>query len=537
MLFVLSASVNAQQGAKTSPAGLTPNEQTAAAQLESKTIRETTMILASKEMEGRAVGQPGADRAAKYIADQFAKLGLKAGGDAGTYLQAVKFIVDQPSPESSFKAGDTTFRYMEDFRLPPVGPGEPKDVTGSLVFAGYGVVSEELNRNDLKGIDVNGKVVMVLNGKPRNLAKDLWEKHLTGPPVGELAKNGAKCVLIVWDDIFTTVGDHPNRNRIVSLAEAPAPVSGYPPIIIINTRTAEKLFAGQNITFSKARQLAEAGEHVSRDLNLPVRVLDRHKREEKINGNVLAVLEGADPKLKDQAVIISAHYDAFGIGADGSIYPGAADNALGVGKLIAIAEALKKSKTRLRRSVIFFASVGEENGLLGAKYWTNHPTWPIEKVAANINYDGFGTDAWGPLGLIVNYNYDHSDLGDLIKEVAVANSVEIIPDPLPKQYAFYRSDHYVFSLKGVPSLLLIGAPKPENMTEFIKRVHDWRKAHYHTTEDTVKTSWDWEGPKSLTALGMITAIRIANQDQLPAWKTDSPYNRPRGNNLPPPPTP
>ena len=538
LLSLFSIGVFAQQGAGTPAAGLGAEEQAAAARLESKTIREVTTMLASKEMEGRGTAQSGADRAAEYLAGKFAELGLKAGGDANTYLQGVKFISELDSPESSFKARETTFKYKEDFLTPTFLTTESKDVSGNLVFAGYGVVSDKLSRDDLRGIDVNGKIVMLLVGKPSNIDDNTWAKNTTGQPFASLGLKGASGIVLVWKESpaspFLTAGKHPRRRR-VRLAESPAVSSKVPPQIIISEQMAEKLFAGQDITFAKARQMAEAGEWVSRDLNTQVSFSARYKREEKTSSNVVAVLEGSDPKLKEQAVVITAHYDGYGIAADGTIYPGAADNALGVGKLLAIAEALKKAKVRLRRSIIFIALTGEEYGLLGAQHWAKYPTWPMDKVAANINYDGIGTDAWGPLGIIVDYNFNHSDLGGVIKEVSAANGINIMPDPLPQEGAFYRSDHYVFAVKGVPALYLQGAPKADNIFEFLKRVNNWLANDYHMPTDVIKPDWNWEGARTFAILGLITGMRVANQETMPAWRTDSPYNRPRGNNLPPPP--
>jgi len=537
-LFSFASFAQQETTAKKSAAGLTANEQKAASRLRSQTIREVTTILASKGMEGRGTAQPGADRAAKYIAERFAKLGLKPGGDANTYLQTIKFIVERVSPESSFKASDTSFKYKEDFLVFPPFPTEPKDIRGNLIFVGYGVISEKLKRNDLKDVDVKGKVVMVLGGKPKNVDNQIWAKEASQEAVfGRLILKGAAGFVIVWEDrqnlSFSLLAEH-LRRRQTRLAQAPSMLFKIPPIIIVNERMAEKLFTGQSITFPQARRMAETGNWVSRDLNNPITLSIRVKREEGTSSNVIAVLEGSDPKLRDQAVIITAHYDAYGIDEDGTIYPGAADNALGVGKLIAIAESMKEAKLQLRRSIIFIALTGEEYGSLGAEHWVSHPTWPIEKVAANINYDSIGTEAWGPLGTIIDVGYNHSDLEVIINDVAASYGISILPDPMPEQELLSRSDHYTFFKRGIPALFLIGGPKIDNLTELLKRANSWLTTRYHMSTDTVQLDWDWEGVRTLSKLGLITCLRIANQEAMPAWKPDSPYNRPRGTNLPPP---
>jgi len=302
---------------------------------------------------------------------------------------------------------------------------------------------------------------------------------------------------------------------------------------LISNATAEKLFAGSGSSYAETMQKAENGEFVSRAFAKRASIAIRLRREEATSSNVAAVLEGSDPKLKDEAVVLSAHYDAYGIDSDGTIYPGAADNAIGVAKLVAIAEALVKSKVKPRRSIIFLAVTGEEYGLLGAAYWVKHPTWPIERVAANINYDGIGTEVWGPLGYIIDYGFKHSDLGELLDGVMAAQGLKLVPDPDPQEGIFYRSDHYEFFKKGIPALYLIGAPAG-NLLALMPRAAKWLVTDYHMPTDTVQQDWNWEGARGLAVTGMIASLRIANQDAMPAWKQSSPYNRPRGTNLPAP---
>ncbi|HXG68488.1 MAG TPA: M28 family peptidase [Blastocatellia bacterium] len=514
---------------------LTSAEREAAARVDVKTIREVTTTLAAKEMEGRGTAQPGADKAAKYLADRFAKIGLKPLGDANTYLQAIKFKVEQVNADSSFKVGDTAFKFKDDFVVAPPLPTEPKDVSAGLVFAGYGVASQALKRDDLAGIDIKGKIVVVLGGRPKDVDAAAWAKNASQQAVfGNLVGKGAVGFIIIYagrdTQPYPLVAAYLTRRR-VSLADAPQLPFKLPPFLLVSDSAAEKLFAGTGITYEQARQKAAAGEFVSRDLGKQAAISVRVRREEGMSSNVVGLLEGADAALKEQAVVYSAHYDAYGIEADGTIYPGAADNALGVAKIVAIAEALAKAKPR--RSIIFLALTGEEYGLLGAEYWVRRPTWALEKVAANINYDGIGTDVWGPLNFLIDYGFEHSDLGALIKDVAAANGVTIIPDPDPAERIFYRSDHYAFFKKGIPALYLIGGPAGDPAAT-MERARKWLVTDYHMTTDTVQPDWNWEGARTLTVIGLIAGMRVANQEAMPAWLPSSPYNRPRGANSPPP---
>lgn len=519
-------------------AGFSETERAAAAALNAETIKEVTISLASKDMEGRGTGQPGGDRAAKYIADRFARLGLKPAGDGGSYLQPIKFRAEHVLSDSAFKVGDRAFAYKKDFVAAPPLPDASIDSAGELVFAGYGVTSATLKRDDLAGLELKGKIVVLLGGKPRNVDDEAWSKAAGPAVLGKLAAAGAVAVVATYvaqreTQPFNLLVAYLSRRSVAPL-DAPRPPSGLPPRVLISDSTAEKLFAGSGLTYTEAKQKAEEGEFVSRPLAKQASVSIKLRREETTSSNVVAVLEGSDPKLKDEAVVLSAHYDAYGIDTDGTIYPGAGDNAIGVAKLIAIAEALFKSKTRPRRSIIFLAVTGEEYGLLGAAHWVHQPTWPIDKVAASINYDGIGTDAWGPLGYVIDYGMKHSDLGDLLSAVLDAQGVRLIPDPSPDERIFYRSDHYEFFKKGVPSLYLIGLPAG-NLMALMPRVGKWLVTDYHMSTDTVQPDWNWEGPRGLAITGMVASLRIANQDAMPVWKPSSPYNRPRGTNLPPPP--
>ena len=219
--------------------------------------------------------------------------------------------------------------------------------------------------------------------------------------------------------------------------------------------------------------------------------------------------------------------------ADGRIYHGAADNALGVAEMIAIAEAYSGLRAPPRRSIIFLALTGEEYGLLGAEYWVRHPTWKIEKVAANLNFDGIGTEVYGPVKRIVGFGIEHSDLGAVLESVVTATGNSITPDPMPDEKAFYRSDHYAFVKKGVPALMLLGAPEGDTAA-FVARAKKWLETDYHQPTDEVRSEWNWDGPATLAVVGLVVGMRVANSDAMPGWLRTSPFNQSRGTNKPPP---
>jgi hypothetical protein len=388
ILVIVSLSALAQERL----AALSSTEQEAAAQVKSETVHEVTTTLASKEMAGRGMAQPGGDRAAKYLADKFAKAGLKPGGDGSTYYQQIKVKVQTLLPETELKVGNAAFKFKRDFAMAQPSSSELKDVSGKVVFVGYGVVSKQLKRDDLAGIDVKDKIVMVLSGTPKGVDAALWDKESRQRVVfGRLIAKGAAGFIVTYDDDASRFPEVAAAisNRSVSLAE-PLPGTSLParwsielladefkvpPSVLISDRAADKIIQTGGQTFAQIKQKAEAGAFVSRELNVRASILPRVKHEGGTTKNVIGLVEGSDPRLKKEALVYTAHYDAFGIDTEGTIYPGAADNALAVGKLVAMAEVFASLSQKPRRSIIFIATTGEEYGNVGAQYWLRHSTW------------------------------------------------------------------------------------------------------------------------------------------------------------------
>lgn len=533
-LSPLAPTALARQQAAAAPAAksaatLTAAERETLARVRVETIREVATTLSSKEMEGRGTAQPGGERAAKYLADRFQKFGLKPLGDAGTYLQAVKFKSSQVLPETSLKAGDAVLKHGDDFVMPPPFTYDEADATGGLVFVGYGVTSEELKRDDLAGLDLKGKIVVMLSGRPSNVNEAAWQKA-NALKVPALLMRGVAGAVIAnvgsAQQPFSVVTNYLSR-RQVSLASAPVPPIKLPPVLLASDAAVEKLFAGSGTTYAQALAKAVAGESVSRDLGKEATVHVRVKREEGTGSNVVAVLEGSDPKLKEEAVVYSAHYDAYGINPAGVIFPGAADNALGTSMIVSIAEALSKTTPRPRRSVIFLAVTGEEYGLLGARHWVNNPTWPIDKVAADINHDSAGTEIYAPVKRLVGWGQEHSTLGPVFADAVAATGNSVAEDPLPEENIFVRSDHYEFVKKGVPALMMAGFPGGDQAPH-LARLKKWMDTDYHSPRDVVMPDWDWSGPQTVAQVGLLIGLRVAAADTPPAWLPSSRFNKPRG---------
>lgn len=514
-------------------------------------IRAVTESLTSPRFQGRGTGQPGGDRAAEFIAGRLRALGLAPGGDSGSYFQTLPVAERIPLPSTTLHVGSRKFVIGRDFGVAePPPPYELSGVSAATVFVGYGVVSSELHRDDLAGIDVKGKIVVMLDGSPKTVAPATWER--VGDQrtiVRRLTMLGASGFIVVYAGgadrfPFPSVAAFLSNRTVGFIDRTPYPVVParwaieglypeirLPPSLLVNDDVAAELFVASGRAFSDVRAAAERGEFVSRPLAQRVAFAPHVERRERRARNVVARIEGSDPALRGQAVVYTAHYDAYGIDPRGTLFPGAADNALGVGKLFVAAAAFAKESPRPRRSIIFIVSTGEEYGDLGIGYWLKHPSVPLPSIAANINYDGSITEVWGPPAFIINYSFGQSDMGPLTREIAGRRHIEVIPDPIPGEDYFSRGDHAAFVQQGIPALYLVGGPLDSSVVE---RAARWQATTYHMPSDSVRADWDWTGPAGVALLGFEIGRQLAGQDAMPQWRPGSKYNHARGTALRPP---
>ena len=485
---------------------LTPAERTAFDGIREATIREITTTLASRRMEGRGTGQPGADRAADYLAERMRAYGLAPAGDNGTFFQRIPFVSTEVLPTSTLTAGATRFAYRDDFVVGGRVAADSIDIHGGLAFVGFG--------RDLRGLDLRGKVALVIQGgtTPGPNAREINDS---------LMAKGVVAILTVPPKSPTTpyalYAQYLTRRGVRLADGATGGGSGRrPATLVLNEAAAARLASDLPAAIAEAR----AGTAATRDLHVTVAISIRARVREVTSRNVVGVLRGAGPRA-GQAVVFTAHYDAYGID-NGTIYPGAADNALGTAMMLAAAEVAGQGP-KPQRSLIFLAVTGEEYGLFGAQYWARQPTWPIDSVAADLNYDGIGTETYGPVTQIVGWGGEFSGLGAVLQDVVSATGNRVIPDPFPEENAFQRSDHYAFVLQGVPALMLLGAPADSGWTH---RAKTWLETgDYHQPGDSVRTDWQWSGPRTLAATGLLVGLRAANADAMPAWLSGSPYQR------------
>jgi Zn-dependent M28 family amino/carboxypeptidase len=399
-----------------------------------------------------------------------------------------------------------------------------------LVFVAYGLTSIKPRRNDLAGIDVRGKIVVMLDGPPKMVDKESWKAAKAGLNIlRQLIGGGAAALVSVNtgtdEHPFSEMADYLTRRQIEPADNEEMP-SFLPPFINLSNEAASRMFAESGTTFTDALAKAELEGFKPFSLKKSAKITVRLKKLKGAGNNIVGLLEGSDPTLKAEALVYSAHYDAFGVSADNRVYHGAADNGLGVGEMLAVAEAFSQTPARPRRSIIFLAVTGEEYGGYGSDYWVKNPTWKIKQVAADLNLDGMGTEVYGPVKTLVGYGEEHSTLGTVLKAAAAAQGLTVIRDPMPEEKSFYRSDHYFFVKKGVPGIMILGAPAGD-ASAWIKRLKEWEKTDYHQPSDVIRSDWNWEGPRAIAVLSAVMGWRIANDEQMPSWLPKSPFNRAR----------
>ena len=491
-------------------------------------------VLADDNMEGRETGSGGYDRAAAYVVEQAKTDGLQPAGVNGFY-QPVKFRSKQIDESQSSLA------LVRDGKVEPMVLGDDAmfstrvdlapSVDAPLVFVGYGLRVPEANYDDFAGLDVKGKVVVILAGSPSTMSAALASHYqamaqrsatlrATGA-VGYISIPNPASMDIPWSRMRLS-RVHPSMELAdKSLDDA----AGIKLSVTWNPSAADKLFAGTGHTFDEIAALGKDRKPLPRFV-LPVSIQARAKVivTDVNSKNIVARLPGSDPKLKAQNVVLSAHLDHIGIGEPingDKLYNGAMDNGSGSALLLDIAAHLAQSKTKPRRSLLFVWVTAEEKGLLGSRYFAANPTVPAKSIVADVNTDMFLPIF--PLKVVTVYGLDESDLGDMIRQVAAKENVAVQPDPEPLRNIFIRSDQYSFIREGVPSLAMkVGFEKgsPEEAIE-----KKWLTDRYHAPSDDLNQPVDLAAAAKFEDLVRGLALDVADADQPPHWKETSFFKR------------
>ena len=545
-----SAPAPASPAAATAPAPVTP--VAALPKIDSARILQHIKVLASDKFEGRAPGTNGEELSVAYIETQFRDLGLKPGNPDGTYIQKVPLVgikASETRPLTFVKGSKALgLRWKEDVVAWTKHVADSASIAKSdVVFAGYGVEAPEYQWDDFKGLDVKGKTIIVLvNDPPIPDPSDpskLDPKMFGGKAMTyygrwtykfeQGARKGAAAVLIVHETgpagyPFSVVQGNLNEKFDIVTPDknaGRANIEGW-----ITVEAARKLFAmaGQDYDALKKQAATRAFKPVPLGMQATMSIANKLRTID--SKNVVARLEGSDPRLKDEYVVYSAHWDHLGVGAPvkgDNIYNGALDNASGVASVLEIARAFKDLKPQPKRSILFLMVTAEEQGLLGSQYYSVTPLYPLSKTVANINIDG--VNQWGRTKDITVVGLGASDLDDYLRQAAQEQGRTLTPDPEPEKGFYYRSDHFNFAKQGVPAL------DPDSGVDYIGKPADWGKKKrdeytehdYHAPSDEVKPDWDLSGAAEDDELLFAVGYRVANADKLPEWKPGNEFKAKR----------
>lgn len=497
-------------------------------------MRPHVKFLASDLLEGRGVGTRGGDLAVEYIASQLAIAGAKPAGENGTYFQKLTLVGVSPSPNSSltFTAGGktTSLKWADEFVGVSFQQKPAVEFDANAVFVGHGIVAPEYQWDDYKDIDVRGKVVVLFTGEPpSNDPKFFTGAALTyygrwSYKYEEAARKGAIGAIIIhttptasygWNVVRSSWSTEDLENRLAP-GEAALGFAGW-----VTTEAAAPLSAAFGKSVDEMLKMADTRGFKAQPLSLNVHVKTESKIRTIETRNVAARVEGSDPKLKDETVIFSAHWDHLGIGEavrGDTIYNGAVDNATGCAMLIELARAWASLPQKPRRSALFLAVTAEEGGLLGSEYYGKNPLIPAGKTALAINYDAFlPTGRYNDVGV---YGSERLTIFPQVQEAARRYGLRIAPDPRPSAGIFYRSDHFSFARVGIPAFSvdrgeeLSGKPAGTGAKLF----EDYNEARYHQPSDEYKDDWDFSGMEVYARFGFLINFNVANLAKLPTWR-------------------
>lgn len=490
--------------------------------------------LASDQMEGRLTGSEGYQRAAGYVTEQLKASGVEPKGGDG-YLEPVRFEVQR------IQASQSSLTLIKDGREHALSLGEdlllgnrlpqPKRIEAPLVFIGYGLHIPDANYDDLAGQDLHGKIVVYLSGGPSNLASAL-KAHSRSPQefykaveeagaVGIASIPNPKSMDIPWSRMSLAASQPGMRLSDPAFQDTRGPMF----TATLNPAHAEQFFAGSGHTLNELLALGNAGKPLPRfPLSATLRAEVSALTEQVESPNIIGVLPGSDPQLKNEYVVLSAHLDHLGIGEPingDRIYNGAMDDASGVATLLDVANQLHDSHVSLKRSVLFVIVCAEEKGLLGSRYFAGHPTVPAKSMVADLNTDMFLPII--PLNNLTVYGLEESTLGDDIREVAAAMDIRVLPDAQPDRNIFIRSDQYNFIRAGVPSIMSAFAASPGTDEE--KTLKTWLTNRYHAPSDDTNQPVDLVAAARFNRMLLTLTERIADADARPRWKETSFFKR------------
>lgn len=522
----------------------------------SERILAHVSALASDQMEGRAPGTAGEERAVAYLSNAFTRMGLQPGNPDGTYVQRVPLIAFRGTATASVTVKGARQPLQIPADLIAVSRQGRADVAvdnADLVFVGYGVVAPELGWDDFKNVDVRGKTIVMLVGDPpvpdpanpqaldpRTFGGAAMTYYGRWTYKYEIAAaKGAAAAIIVHE---TGPAGYPydvvqsNYTRENLGIDAPGESARHAPVDAWMTLDrAKKLFADTGLDFDRLKAQAATREFTPVPLHATASFTVKNTLRTIASQNVIAKLEGSDPSLKNEYVMYTAHWDSFGINpaaAGDQIMNGALDDGSGMAVMLTMAEAFARMPVRPKRSILFLSPTAEEATMLGAKFYAQQPLWPLEKTLADINMDIM--NFWGRTHAVVSIGRGMTTLDDVLDAEAAKQGRVVRPDPEPEKGYFYRSDHFELAKQGVPSLHFLhpGAEYLNQPADYGQRKRDeYTTTAYHKPSDDVRADWDLRGAVEDAVLLFRTGLSVATTPAFPEWRPGTEFRAIRDQRL------
>jgi len=524
-------------------AHLSPAAIAAFQRVDPERIRAHVRFLSDDLLEGRGTGQRGGDIAAQYIATQLALYGLKPAGDNGTYMQKVPMVGITPQPATTFafvpaKGGANDLKVLDQYVAYDQTQQSQSDVNAEIVYVGYGIEAPEYNWDDYKGADVKGKVLLMLVNEPSSDdAKFFKGKALTyygrwTYKYEQAARKGAVGAILIHRTDMASYPWEVVRNSN-SGEKSFLKLDGTPKLKVaswIQLDVAKQLAANSGMDLDKMMADAQSRDFRPIALSAKLKAHMVSKVRPFESNNVIAMLPGADRKLKDEAVMYTAHYDHLGIRPDMSgdnIYNGANDNATGCGILLELANVFSLAAQKPRRSILFTAVTAEEQGLLGSEYLGKHPPIPADKIALDLNYDDVP-----PLGSPEEVEVSGSErttFYPIVQGLAKEFRLNIRPDARPEAGHYYRSDHFSLARVGIPAFSVNEGMKYKghDVAWGMQQADEFTAKHYHQPSDEYHPEMDFTGDAAMARFGFALGWQAANMPNLVGWEKGDEFEAPR----------
>jgi len=546
-LTVLAAGQTAAPPARSTAPPARPSSSAFAAMetINPDRIRAHVRFLAHDLLEGRGTGQRGGDVAAEYIATQFALYGLKPAGDHGTYMQKVPMVGITPGAETTFAltpaSGEAMpLKVLDEYVAYDQAQQPQSDIDAPVVFVGYGIHAPEYGWDDYKDVDLKGKVLLMLvNEPPSDNPRFFKGKALTyygrwTYKYEEAARRGAVGALLIHQTEMASYPWEVVRNSN-SGEKAYLKLDGSPRLKAaawIHYSVAKRLAAASGLDLTRLMNDAQSRDFKPVPLSVRLRAHIVSKIRPFESNNVLAMLPGSDGRLKEEAVMYTAHYDHLGIRPDmpgDNIYNGADDNATGCGILLELARAFSQAGQKPRRSILFASVTAEEQGLLGSEYLGKHPPIPAGKIALDLNYDDIP-----PLGSpqeVEVAGAERTTFYPTVTATAKDFRLTIRPDAHPEAGHYYRSDHFSMARVGIPSFSVNEGVKYREHDEAwgLAQDEDYTKNHYHQPSDDYHAEMDFTGDGTMARFGFMLGWQAAMQARVVGWEKGDEFEAARIN--------